>query len=985
MGINLHDTDESCDHHRCIPILHNFIKKYRVYDKNNKHTNNEETYNYTLLGEPWGKYLIPDDKLNEFFEHVGHCAAHKQIMFFTEKHKPFSPIVVDLDFETKESKRQYTLDIIKTISEIYVKLIKQYTKVPSKKINIYILEKEKPSEKKQGDETIYKDGFHIIFPEFPLPTNLQYLLRIKVMEKVKELDLFKNIHFLKSLEEVFDESVIYRNGWQLYGSSKPGHQVYQLTHILDHQLIDLELKLTKKEIKELPKKLSIRKFEEEDWVGYKNDYNDENIDLELKVNAESKKKKQRELKKNNSIKSEKSPKSEKSKKSDQSTVFKDLNGKKGDQFDIDIAKKLLNILNPSRADDYHEWIQLGWCLHNIDDCLLADWIKFSQQSKKFKEGECEKLWSNFRNEGYTIASLYKWARDDDEVAFIVFRSTQIFDSMESALSGTHAAIARVIHKMYRYSYRCVPKTGSQQIWFEYKKHRWHKVEGAFTLSNKISQDLRNEFFKLQSHFLQKQTEENNKGDNRDKEAYDRYENKKKMIDKITHDLEMGPFKRNVLSECTNLFLEDSEGFMEKLDENKNLLGFDNGVYDFKNNFFRDGSPDDCITLSTKTTYIPYDKNHAYIKEIKKYFREVYPVKAVRRYVLDILALSLCGEKCGINKNKFYIWIGGGANGKSTTIKLMQFILGEYFCTSNVQALTSARGSAESASPGKAKLKGKRFTVLQEPDNSAHLNTGIMKELTGDDVIEARKLYSEPIEFIPQCSYVMITNKLPYIDVAPTDGGTWRRIRVVPHISKFVKDDEVNIDKNCYPIDPEMNAKLNEWKSVFASFLIHRYQRKNGFKKPIKEPKEVKVSTDNYKAKNNIFESFKSDILAQTKDGKQSIDMKTIYSAFRNWAKGNAPDSGKGIQRQDLKDYFENMDYKIVKDRVFGIILQTENEDPEYEENPEINEKGEKQNKIIRKKSEEELDENSEEFQEKQKKFKKKKSKFIIETEDDLDA
>jgi phage/plasmid-associated DNA primase len=43
-------------------------------------------------------------------------------------------------------------------------------------------------------------------------------------------------------------------------------------------------------------------------------------------------------------------------------------------------------------------------------------------------------------------------------------------------------------------------------------------------------------------------------------------------------------------------------------------------------------------------------------------------------------------------------------------------------------------------------------VLQEPE-SERLNVGVMKELSGGDII-CRALYSDPIEFRPQFSMVM---------------------------------------------------------------------------------------------------------------------------------------------------------------------------------------------------------------------------------------
>ena len=40
----------------------------------------------------------------------------------------------------------------------------------------------------------------------------------------------------------------------------------------------------------------------------------------------------------------------------------------------------------------------------------------------------------------------------------------------------------------------------------------------------------------------------------------------------------------------------------------------------------------------------------------------------------------------------------------------------------------------------------------------------MKEITGNDKIQARGLFKEPFEFRPQFKLVMMTNELPIIEI-----------------------------------------------------------------------------------------------------------------------------------------------------------------------------------------------------------------------------
>ena len=58
------------------------------------------------------------------------------------------------------------------------------------------------------------------------------------------------------------------------------------------------------------------------------------------------------------------------------------------------------MLNHVAADDYDDWIKVGMALQfKLGDDGLAVWEKWSRKSDKFKEGECDKKWRGFNDEG----------------------------------------------------------------------------------------------------------------------------------------------------------------------------------------------------------------------------------------------------------------------------------------------------------------------------------------------------------------------------------------------------------------------------------------------------------------------------------------------------------------------------------------------------------------------------------------------------------
>jgi hypothetical protein len=114
---------------------------------------------------------------------------------------------------------------------------------------------------------------------------------------------------------------------------------------------------------------------------------------------------------------------------------------------VNIVQDYVNLLNDIRADDYNQWIQLGWCLHNIDESLVDVWVEFSKKSIKFEDGECNKLWNKMKHDGFNMGTLKYWAKMDNPDKYrelnkthsdFKFSNTDDFNSSYfSTLDGYH--------------------------------------------------------------------------------------------------------------------------------------------------------------------------------------------------------------------------------------------------------------------------------------------------------------------------------------------------------------------------------------------------------------------------------------------------------------------------------------------------------------------------------------------------------------------
>jgi P4 family phage/plasmid primase-like protien len=283
------------------------------------------------------------------------------------------------------------------------------------------------------------------------------------------------------------------------------------------------------------------------------------------------------------------------------------------------------------------------------------------------------------------------------------------------------------------------------------------------------------------------------------------------------------------------------------------------------------------------------------KNICTFFEQIMPNCKVRKYLLRLLASNLHGE----NRDQLiHIWTGSGSNGKSILDNLLKLALGDYCDSLPIAALLYKRGASNAASPEIARLRGKRCVTAQEPDDDAKINTGIMKEITGDTTIYARHLNQNGFTFRPQFKLHLQCNKLP--EISAQDGGTWRRIRVIDFPSKFVLKPK---EKNEFPIDMSLSRKIKEWGDFFSSLLIlhYKYYKKNG----LDAPDEVLMTTTTYKLNNDVVGQYLKEHLEFDVDPKSKLkcSITEVYRNFKIWF-GDGGGSGKPPKRVDMKEYME---------------------------------------------------------------------------------
>ena len=465
--------------------------------------------------------------------------------------------------------------------------------------------------------------------------------------------------------------------------------------------------------------------------------------------------------------------------------------------------------------------------------------------------------------------------------------------------------------MYKHDFRC--SSIKNKIWYQFKNHRWEELDNGVELRRRISNDVVNEYCNLSADFSKKAAELTDQDPNKEV-----FMSRSKSLTNISIQLRKQSMKKNIMEECAEYFYEPK--FEELLDSKDNLIGFTNGVYDLEQKIFREGLPEDYISFSTNIDFIEElsQDDRERIEEVNTFLEQVLPVERVREYVLSLLSSFLTGKT---GEEKFHIWTGSGGNGKSKLTELFKTAFGDYCGILPVTVLTQGRTASNAASPALAKTKGKRFCLLQEPEEHEQIHVGLMKELTGGDTIQARALHRDPVEFKPKFKMVLTCNELP--SVPSTDQGTWRRIRVVEFISKFVDDPN---PKNPYefPRDLDLSEKMLEWPEVFMYLLIRYYHQY--IEQGLREPEEVLKGTLAYKAESDLYSQFFQEYIEESPKGHLVLDV--IYDLFKEWWRSGCGDKKPPTKKDLTKNMSKTYGKCDSRKRWKGIALINKDDDDE---------------------------------------------------------
>lgn len=535
--------------------------------------------------------------------------------------------------------------------------------------------------------------------------------------------------------------------------------------------------------------------------------------------------------------------------------------------------------NESRFNEYMHWISIGMAIKNTfnNDEAFELFDYFSSKGTNYQGTEETRLkFQSFitKKDGYTIATIYYYAIEDNKPRFVEIIKQNTFD-----LEQTDICRYLKIISNDRFIYQTIKNQGGGE-----DKHKLFVYNGKYWENNAII--MKNIISTQLYDFLKKILIE----------AF--WEKKDFNVLKNKLDrLKQASFKKDIIETYKEYGINDDI----KFDEQPYLFCFKNKVYDLKNGIFREHQYDDYITVHTGYNWREPTKEE--IKTVENLIKSIMPNEDERKTLLEILSTGMDG----LTLERFIVLNGSGGNGKGVLNDLFLTCLGNYGFIGN-NAILFESGSTGS-NPEKANIHKKRYVVFREPPGNKKFNNAFVKEITGGGQLAARGHNETNTVKELNCTIVVECNERPRFSEEPSEADKRRLIDIL-YKSKFTNDEDlIDENNNIFKANGYYKTKEFQEKHKYAllQILFEIYKEVHKNYRDITISQSIKERTMSYlELSCQLLPWFKENYKL-TNNKEDFIRIGDIFELFKN------SDTYSNMSKYERKkynknyfiDYFEN--------------------------------------------------------------------------------
>ena len=273
----------------------------------------------------------------------------------------------------------------------------------------------------------------------------------------------------------------------------------------------------------------------------------------------------------------------------------------------------------------------------------------------------------------------------------------------------------------------------------------------------------------------------------------------------------------IIQDCSKYKVNEITGIIqrrtfidrEKINTDFNKIVVENWILDLRDFSLSKHDPNFLTTIKLPIHYDPAAKCPKFDKFLEDCLNTKEDIITVLEEIANILTA---------NKKNFEIsamWIGDGANGKSTLLKIIRGIFGRENCSNvSIHAMQYERFAI-------SQLNGKLVNIHSDISSKELTTLGIFKQLVSADPLPVEKKGKDHFDMINFAKMFFSANEMP--DIKDNSDGVFRRIIVTKFENQFIPG--VN------RIEDYDKIILREEKSGIFNLILQHYKtllKNNGF-------------------------------------------------------------------------------------------------------------------------------------------------------------
>lgn len=434
---------------------------------------------------------------------------------------------------------------------------------------------------------------------------------------------------------------------------------------------------------------------------------------------------------------------------------------------------------------------------------------------------------------------------------------------ENALAGL---FARAYRHVIRYN-----RTAKE--WYIYNGVRWEMdIGGCF------AQELAKDFYKRLWKHMWKSAWNKPADDEKQQEKTDLQRRAVGSLHKLSR-------RRTLLEDARSVYPFSTE----ELDTDPWTLNCPNFTLNLRTGECHAHTPDDMLSMVAGAEYDPTATAPRFQRFIREIFSEPtldgYKERpGLERFAQMAMGYSLTGS---VTEDCLFMLFGPTTrNGKTTLTEAIMGVMGDYAVKSKPDTLAyTGKPNANVANEDVARLKGKRFVSISEPNKTMHLDAAKVKDLTGGGTQTARFLHENSFQFQPEFKIFIDTNYRPRVtDETLFSSG---RVHVLPFERHFPADEQ---EKNLSEILATEKSGILNWMLEGLDMYLEAGR--------IMPCEESLKATEEYREESDKVGQFWQE---RMEESSENCKGGAVYKEFCDWcADGNIHPQTKGLFFDDLR-------------------------------------------------------------------------------------